>query len=55
LWLEEKGLAKDEAFAEALARGFERFVTFLGASKLNARAIREPLLRKRVSAAQSAR
>jgi uncharacterized protein len=48
LWLEAKSLSKDEAFAEALARGFARFVTFLGASKLNAQAIREPLLRRRV-------
>ena len=40
LWLEDKALGKDEAFAEALARGFARFVTFLGASKLDAKAIR---------------
>jgi uncharacterized protein YcaQ len=50
LWLEDKALRKDEAFAEALARGFARFVTFLGARKLDARAIREPLLRRRVGA-----
>jgi uncharacterized protein YcaQ len=49
LWLENKVLGKDEAFAEALARGFARFVTFLGASKLDAKAIREPLLRRSVS------
>jgi len=49
LWLEDKTLGKDEAFAEALARGFARFVTFLGASKLDTKAIREPLLRRRVS------
>jgi uncharacterized protein len=48
-WLENKVLAKDEAFAEALARGFARFVAFLGASKLDAKAIREPLLRRRAS------
>ena len=52
LWLEDKALGKDEAFAEALARGFARFVTFLGASKLDAgilrmQAIGEPLLRRR--------
>jgi uncharacterized protein len=47
-WLEDKALGKDEAFAEALARGFARFVTFLGASKMDAKAILEPLLRKRV-------
>ena len=50
LWLEDAALAKDEAFAEALARGFARFVRFLGTSTLDASAIREPLLRKRVSA-----
>ena len=50
LWLENKDLGKDEAFAEALAKGFARFVTFLGASQLDAKAIREPLLRRRVSA-----
>jgi uncharacterized protein len=49
LWLENKALGKHEAFAEALARGFARFVTFLGASKMDAKAIREPLLRRRVS------
>jgi uncharacterized protein YcaQ len=49
LWLEDKALGKDESFAEALACGFERFVTFLGASKLDAKVIREPLLRRRLS------
>ncbi len=50
LWLEDKALGKDEAFAEALARGYARFAAFLGAKKLDAKAIREPLLRKRVGA-----
>ena len=49
LWLEDKVLGKDEVFAEALARGFAWFVTFLGASKMDAKAIREPLLRRRAS------
>ncbi len=49
LWLEDEALSNDEAFAEALARGFGRFVRFLGASKLHATAIREPLLRQRIS------
>jgi uncharacterized protein YcaQ len=49
LWLEDKVLGKDEAFAEALARGFARFVTFLGASRMNVKAIREPLLRRSAS------
>jgi uncharacterized protein YcaQ len=50
LWLEDKALGKDEPFAEALAGGFARFRTFLGASKLDAKAIREPLLRRRIGA-----
>ena len=54
LWLEDAALGNDEAFAEALARGFARFVTFLGASKLDATAIREPLLRQRASASKEA-
>ena len=49
LWLEDEALGKDGAFAEALACGFERFIAFLGASKLDTGAIREPLLRRRVS------
>ena len=47
LWLEDEALGKNEAFAEALACGLARFITFLGASKLDARAIGEPLLRQR--------
>jgi uncharacterized protein len=54
LWLEEAALGKDEAFAEALARGFARFVAFLGASALDATAIGQPLLRKRIGALQGA-
>ncbi len=49
LWLEEKTLGRDHAFAEALARGFARFVRFLGASKMDVKAIAEPLLRRRVN------
>lgn len=45
-WLEDKALGQEEAFAEALGRGLARFVTFLGASKVDAKAIREPLLRR---------
>jgi len=44
LWLEDEALGTDEAFAEALAGGLARFVRFLGASKLDATAIREPRL-----------
>ncbi len=48
-WLEDEALGKDEAFAEALTKGFARFINFLGASQLDATAIDEPLLRRRVS------
>jgi uncharacterized protein YcaQ len=46
-WLEDKHLGRDEAFAEALARGLARFVAFLGVGRVNAKAISEPLLRRR--------
>jgi len=54
LWLEDEARGLDEAFAGALAAGFARFVRFLGASKLDATAIREPLLRQRVCSSQEA-
>ncbi len=54
LWLEDEALGTDETFAQALARGFSRFVTFLGASKLDAKVIREPLLRRRAGSSQEA-
>ena len=54
LWLEDEALGNDQAFAEALACGFARFVTFLGASTLDATAIREPLLRQRANASTEA-
>ncbi|HRQ39591.1 MAG TPA: crosslink repair DNA glycosylase YcaQ family protein [Chloroflexota bacterium] len=49
-WLENEALGQDEAFAEALAAGFARFVHFLGASKLEAEVITQPLLRQRLIA-----
>jgi uncharacterized protein YcaQ len=53
-WLEDEAFGKDEAFAQALARGFARFVDFLGASKLDVGVLRlpaigEPLLRRLAS------
>jgi uncharacterized protein len=54
LWLEDEALGSVEVFAEALARGLVRFVRFLGASKLDATAIHEPLLRRRVDSSQGA-
>lgn len=50
-WLEDEVLGKDEAFAAALGAGFARFVTFLGANKVDAAAIHEPLLRQVVATA----
>jgi uncharacterized protein len=47
-WLENEALGKDEAFAEALGRGFARFAKFLGVSNLDAEAVSEQLLRKRI-------
>ncbi len=44
LWLEDDTLGQDEAFAAALARGFARFVAFLGAQGLGAGAVEQPLL-----------
>lgn len=52
-WLEDKALGKNADFAEALARGFARFTEFLGAARLDAKAIREPVLRRRVSQVQA--
>jgi uncharacterized protein len=54
LWLEDEALGKDEAFAAALASGFARFVAFLGAKELDAKAIRQPLLRIAILAAELA-
>lgn len=40
-WLEDEALANDAAFREALRRGFARFVSFLGADRIDASAVRE--------------
>ena len=50
LWLEDDALGTDAAFAEALARGFARFVQFLGARTLDTTTIGQPLLRQRIHA-----
>jgi uncharacterized protein YcaQ len=54
-WLEDENLGTDEAFAQALGRGFARFVTFLGADRLETAAIGAPRLRQQVQAALTAR
>lgn len=51
LWLEDATLGRDEAFAQALRQSFARFVRFLGANRLDAAAISEPLLRHSITAA----
>ena len=48
-WLEDERLSRDEAFAEALAGAFVRFGRFLGANRLDAAAIGEPLLRQSIA------
>jgi uncharacterized protein YcaQ len=50
LWLEDRALARDEAFAEALARGMTRFLGFLGAGRVDAAAVPQAQLRKRIKA-----
>jgi uncharacterized protein YcaQ len=49
LWLEDTALARDAAFADALGRGMERFVRFLDASGVDARAVGQVALRRRFS------
>ena len=50
LWLENEVVADDGAFIEAMARAMTRFVAFLGASRLDARAVPQPRLRARLAA-----
>jgi len=47
-WLEDEALATDEAFADAVGRGMTRFLGFLGATALDARAVPQALIRKRL-------
>lgn len=47
-WLEDNAFAKNASFVEALARGFERFLAFLGADRLDAKVIDEARLRRRL-------
>lgn len=51
-WVEQQALGHNDAFATALARGFARFMTFLGAHKVDVTAIGEPLLRQTISTSQ---
>jgi uncharacterized protein YcaQ len=54
-WLEDEGLAKDEAFAEALARGMVRFLGFLGADRVDASAVSQAGLRARLAVGRTGR
>ena len=50
LWLEDEALSENDAFIEAMARAMARFVTFLGATRLDVRAVPQPRLRRRLQA-----
>ena len=48
-WLEDEALAGNEAFGEAMTRGMRQFATFLDAKRVDAAAVSEPKLRKRLT------
>ena len=52
-WTEDPGMARDNAFADALTRGMARFLTFLEAGRVDASGVRQPNLRKAITAAAS--
>jgi uncharacterized protein YcaQ len=47
LWLEDEALARDVAFAEAMASGLARFLAFLDAERLDAAGVPQAALRRR--------
>jgi uncharacterized protein YcaQ len=49
LWLEDQGLARNEAFGDAWARGMERFMRFMDAGRLDVTALPRSSLRTRGS------
>jgi uncharacterized protein YcaQ len=49
LWLEDPALARDAAFADAMARGMARFRSFLGARRLDLKAAPRSPLRSRLA------
>ena len=55
LWLEDDALARDAAFADALAAGMKRFVRLLDARRLDVSAVTHAALRKRLAAAKPRR
>ena len=46
LWLEDVALAKDAAFADALAAGMRRFMTLLDVRRIDVAAVTQPSLRR---------
>jgi uncharacterized protein YcaQ len=48
LWLEDASLAKDVAFADALAAGMRRFMTLLDVRRIDVAAVPQPTLRRRL-------
>jgi len=48
LWLEDAALAKDVAFADALAAGMRRFMTLLDVRRIDVAAVPQPALRRRL-------
>jgi len=51
LWFEDEGVALDDAFGEAFARGLARFQRFLDAERVDVGAIADPRWRRRLAAA----
>jgi uncharacterized protein YcaQ len=47
-WLEDEALARDAGFAEALGQGMSRFAAFLGTGRVDAGAVAQPRLRRRL-------
>jgi len=52
-WTEDAALARDRAFANALALGMARFLTFLQAERVDASAVPQPILRKAIGSCAS--
>jgi uncharacterized protein YcaQ len=49
LWLEDERLARDDAFVDAMARGMRRFARFLDGRRVDASAVTQPRLRRRLT------
>jgi uncharacterized protein YcaQ len=49
LWLEDERLARDAGFVEAMVRGMRRFARFLDGRRVDASALAQPRLRRRLT------